>query len=296
MTRWFRLYDDLVDDPKAQRLPPELFKAWINILCVASRNGGILPSVDDLAFTLRADAERVNEWIAELGKRGFFDMPPDGSLRPHNWASRQFKSDADPTAADRQARKRARDAASKAEPVTPATSQPVTQEPSRPVTRDITPSRTDTEADTDTLSPPSITAPRKEGGGGIDEIDCLERVIKSFPGVKRFGQEQALALIGKLSAPDRLALASGSEAYAAEYLAKPTTHPRNFKAFVTERLFANYAPRPISGPVVTILQDSPEGRALEAEWRATKGKPPPWTNGRWYVPAASATASEGLRQ
>jgi hypothetical protein len=30
MTRWFRVYNDLVDDPKVQRLDPTLFKALIN--------------------------------------------------------------------------------------------------------------------------------------------------------------------------------------------------------------------------------------------------------------------------
>jgi len=30
MSRWFRLYDDLVDDPKIQRLPGETVKALLN--------------------------------------------------------------------------------------------------------------------------------------------------------------------------------------------------------------------------------------------------------------------------
>ena len=46
MTRWFRVYDDLVDDPKVQRLDPSLFKALINLWCLTSANGGVLPPID----------------------------------------------------------------------------------------------------------------------------------------------------------------------------------------------------------------------------------------------------------
>jgi len=41
MTRWFRVHDDLVDDPKVQRLDPRLFKALVNLWCLASANGGV---------------------------------------------------------------------------------------------------------------------------------------------------------------------------------------------------------------------------------------------------------------
>ncbi len=43
MTRWFRVYEDLVDDPKVQRLDPSCFKALINLWCLASANGGSWP-------------------------------------------------------------------------------------------------------------------------------------------------------------------------------------------------------------------------------------------------------------
>ena len=49
---WFRVHDDLVDDPKVQRLAPELFKALINLWCLASQNRGILPPIEDIVFTM----------------------------------------------------------------------------------------------------------------------------------------------------------------------------------------------------------------------------------------------------
>lgn len=96
MTRWFRMYDELVDDPKVQRLPAPLFKAWVNLLCIASRNGGILPSMDDIAFLLRMTPVRAAEVIEALTAAGLIDASDDAGelcLKPHNWDSRQFRSD-----------------------------------------------------------------------------------------------------------------------------------------------------------------------------------------------------------
>ena len=35
--QWLRLYDDVLDDPEVQRLPPDLFKHWVNLLCLANK-------------------------------------------------------------------------------------------------------------------------------------------------------------------------------------------------------------------------------------------------------------------
>lgn len=91
MSRWFRFYDGALDDPKVQALPPVLFKAWINLLCVASRNDGKLP-VEDLPFLLRLSEEETADAIEKLNERGLLDMV-DEKLQPHNWGVRQFKSD-----------------------------------------------------------------------------------------------------------------------------------------------------------------------------------------------------------
>lgn len=92
MSRWFRLYDDLVDDPKIQRLPGETVKALLNLWCLASQNDGLLPAVDDIAFKLRMKPARVEHLLSVLGECGLIDSDEAG-LRPHNWNARQFKSD-----------------------------------------------------------------------------------------------------------------------------------------------------------------------------------------------------------
>lgn len=91
MSRWFRFYDGALDDPKVQRLPPNLFKVWVNLLCVASRNDGVLPTQTDLAFLLRLPDDAVAEAIRSLVDAGLLDEGE--SLSPHNWSTRQHKSD-----------------------------------------------------------------------------------------------------------------------------------------------------------------------------------------------------------
>ena len=92
MSRWFRMYDCLLDDPKVQRLPERFFKVWVNVLCVASRNDGVLPPIPDLAFLLRMSAEDTESAIATLEQAGLIDRVQD-IVTPHNWDLRQYKSD-----------------------------------------------------------------------------------------------------------------------------------------------------------------------------------------------------------
>lgn len=124
MSRWFRLYSDVLDDPKVQKLPATLFKTWVNLLCLASRHDGVLPGIEDIAFALRLDEEACSSQIQELVARGLLDAGHE--LAPHNWNGRQFKSDKDETATERQRNKRARDRAATEhggnEPVTRDTS------------------------------------------------------------------------------------------------------------------------------------------------------------------------------
>ena len=91
--RWFRFYAESVNDPKVQRLPAHLFKTWVNLLCLASANGGTLPSREDIAFQLRMSDHDANSQIDELIGIGLLDIATGKSLEPHNWKARQFISD-----------------------------------------------------------------------------------------------------------------------------------------------------------------------------------------------------------
>lgn len=92
MSRWFRVYADMVDDPKVQRLPSDLFKALVNLWCLTAGNDGVLPSAEDIGFKLRVKPERVKQIISALHDADLIETDETG-LRPHNWDGRQFKSD-----------------------------------------------------------------------------------------------------------------------------------------------------------------------------------------------------------
>lgn len=137
--RWFRFYDAVLDDPKVQRLTPEQFRLWVNLLCLANRNDGRLPKPEDAAFSLRIPVAEYGQMLRDLVHAGLFDKC-DGTWEPHNWSSRQYKSD---SSADRMRRHRDRH-----RDVTPAVT----------VTRSE--SDTETEADTEQKEVGAVAPPK----------------------------------------------------------------------------------------------------------------------------------------
>ncbi len=108
MGQWFRFYDEVVDDPKVQRLPPVLFKAWVNLMCMASKNTanrGALPPVDDIAFRLRITKIKVEGLLNSLVHAGLFDWH-EGTAYAHNWKSRQFQDSGSTSRVERYREKR----------------------------------------------------------------------------------------------------------------------------------------------------------------------------------------------
>lgn len=103
--RWFRMYDEVVDHPKVQRLSDGAFRAWVNLMCVAARDGGrITGNLDDLGFSLRKPRGRVEDLLDTLVRAGLVDVMGD-DFRPHDWDEHQFESD---QSRDRMRRLRAR--------------------------------------------------------------------------------------------------------------------------------------------------------------------------------------------
>ena len=93
MAQWFRLYETVLDDPKAQRLSDQQFRIWVNLLCVSSRFTGKIPAdTKDLAFLLRIDESDVINALDNLIRVGLIDKIKQG-YQPHNWNKRQYKSD-----------------------------------------------------------------------------------------------------------------------------------------------------------------------------------------------------------
>lgn len=92
MSSWLRIYSEVLNDPKVQKLPAEIFKGWINILCLAAQHDGLLPCDDDIAFALRIDNKAVIKLMKSLSGAGLIDELETGR-EPHNWNGRQYKSD-----------------------------------------------------------------------------------------------------------------------------------------------------------------------------------------------------------
>jgi hypothetical protein len=90
---WFRFYEEALNDRKVQCLPAELFKAWINLLCLANEGDGVLPPVPDVAFRLRLSETDVRTVLDRLTQDGLIDELPGGALEMHNWSGRQRPSD-----------------------------------------------------------------------------------------------------------------------------------------------------------------------------------------------------------
>lgn len=90
---WLRLYDDLPENAKMQRLPLVLFRACVNLWAIAKRNGGKLPSLETVAFGLRVPATKAQQWIDALERAACLDRNDDGTLSPHDWHKHQYESD-----------------------------------------------------------------------------------------------------------------------------------------------------------------------------------------------------------
>lgn len=91
--RWFRFYTEVVHDPKVQLLPDKTFKEWINVLCIAGDNGGVLPDDKSIAFTMHMTTASARQMLIRLKDAGLLDLGEDGKMHPHNWGERQFQSD-----------------------------------------------------------------------------------------------------------------------------------------------------------------------------------------------------------
>jgi hypothetical protein len=93
--KWFRFYSEVLHDSKVQTLKPEMFRAWVNLLCLANEGTerGRLPELKQVAFALRLSEEKAAQVIGQLTACGLIDADEAGGNRPHNWDRRQRDSD-----------------------------------------------------------------------------------------------------------------------------------------------------------------------------------------------------------
>lgn len=98
---WWRLYDEILDDPKVGRLTDSQGWLWVRLLTLACREGGLIPKdPETLVFQLHADTEAkkkvIKDGIPALIKAGLIEDIGE-YYTPHNWERRQFDSDVSTT-------------------------------------------------------------------------------------------------------------------------------------------------------------------------------------------------------
>ena len=271
MTRWFRFYDDAINDPKALKLSDKTYRIWVGILCIASKNDGALPSFEDMAIMLRMKAEKLQPELEKLIAAELIDHDDDG-LRPHNWNTRQYKSDVSNERVQRH-RERQRN-------VTPA----------------VTVTPPETEADTETKSEKKdiravAKATRPAGGEAFDEF------WKAYPkrdGANPKAPAQKIFAAAVKSGHDPTAITSGARRYAEALRGKGQVGTAYVAQALTWLRQARWEDYPEGGeliagevqmPGVYVAFDTPEHDAWASHERATGKSFPRDRSGGWHFPS-----------
>ena len=102
---WIKLYLEILDDPKMGRLPDSLWRFAVECFLLAGKKGddGVLPAVEDIAWSLHLEEEKVEEYLGELGKVEIVHEEAPGNWVVSHFANRQVSE-----SAERVARYRAR--------------------------------------------------------------------------------------------------------------------------------------------------------------------------------------------
>lgn len=91
--RWFRLYAEMIHDPKTGTLTDSEFRTWIELLCIAceqENNGNTGNTAEQLNWTLRRN---VTETLPKLLQRNLIHENSQNEVCITQWEKRQFKSD-----------------------------------------------------------------------------------------------------------------------------------------------------------------------------------------------------------
>lgn len=125
---WLRLWHGFLDNPKIQdqtRVTEVLRARYVNLLLVALRagNAGVLPSLEQVAFSMRFDLKTTQETLNELVKAGLVEKN-ENSYCIHDWEYWQCTQTA---SAVKQKRYRERRNALRNEPGNDSGNAPVTQ-------------------------------------------------------------------------------------------------------------------------------------------------------------------------
>lgn len=92
--KWFRLYAEIIDDPKLRNVSDKSFRVMIFLFSLAAEadKDGLIPlTEDEIMWRLRIPEKVLTAAISELSDQNIIDNT--FPLQVLNWSKRQFKSD-----------------------------------------------------------------------------------------------------------------------------------------------------------------------------------------------------------
>lgn len=77
---WVKLYHEVLHDPKMGRLTDNLWRRVIEVILLAGETGkdGLLPELDDMAWTLRLSKEQLEADLQQLARAEIVSLTPQG--------------------------------------------------------------------------------------------------------------------------------------------------------------------------------------------------------------------------
>lgn len=93
--KWFRLYNEIIDDPKMLEITDKEFRHFIFLMCLASereKEGLIDLSIEKISWRLRLSLEEAGQIIDKLKSLKILSQNGDG-FQFLNWEKRQYRSD-----------------------------------------------------------------------------------------------------------------------------------------------------------------------------------------------------------
>lgn len=75
---WFRFHSDALDNPRLQKLDPDLFRIWVNLQCILAQEKnsttGRLPDITEISFRLRMPIDLAVEKLDLLVDNGLISF------------------------------------------------------------------------------------------------------------------------------------------------------------------------------------------------------------------------------
>lgn len=82
---WIKLYHEVLHDPKMGRLTDNLWRRVIEVILLAGETGkdGLLPGLEDMAWTLRLSKEQLESDLEQLARAEIVSLTPQGWYVTH---------------------------------------------------------------------------------------------------------------------------------------------------------------------------------------------------------------------